>query len=65
MSKPKYYIELCENKIGKQRYWFRIRHRNGHIIASSEKYASRRGRTNSARNLARFTAADILEEWPQ
>jgi len=46
----KYYIQLKENGT---EFWFRIVHRNGNIIATSEMYTRKATRTRIARNLSK------------
>lgn len=51
-SKPEYRIELFTGN-GQQPYYWRLRHRNGNILCTSEGYANRSDRTEVAHKLLR------------
>ena len=45
-------IELCRNRKGPQRFWFRVKAANGRILASSEKYVRFIDCRHSAKQIA-------------
>jgi uncharacterized protein YegP (UPF0339 family) len=62
MAKPLYRIELAESeKKSVKHFWFRIVHRNGNIIATSETYTTKASRTRIARRLSKETGIEIIK----
>ena len=65
---PEYMLELCEAKAdppkGKRGkpdrwYWFRVAHRNGNIIMTSETYTRKATRTRIANRFAKATGLNV------
>ena len=59
MPNPKYRIELVDKKGS---FWFRIVHRNGNIIATSETYKRKGTRTRIAKNLGKEANIEVVDK---
>ena len=55
--KPEYTIELVDKRTwyGKTRFWWRLRYKNGAILAAGETYSSRAARDDTAEHLSKVT----------
>jgi uncharacterized protein YegP (UPF0339 family) len=59
----KYKIELKQGRTARKKYyWFRVVHRNGRIIATSEVYKTQRAAKDTAGRFASYTALEITKE---
>jgi len=58
-TKPKYRVVFDESD---KKWWFKIVHKNGNIITTSEMYTTKAARTRSAKNLAKETGLEVWDE---
>jgi len=64
MNKSAYIVELCGSRWSP--WWWRLRARNGKILAHSEDYTTKRARDKTALRLAKELGAEVRRwsPWP-